>query len=341
MVAQQSKRASSFNYIKPAKKRASQYEEITLHTQWDPKNFAVQGWFNLDKNGRPIWNEDSTRVRVDDWWEYRDPAGEWFRPFVKRQADVGRAIEQATTGAARADSYADFTPAWVEFLAGDYAAFRYVDYGLFMVLCQAQREAGSDVVAQPIIFQAIEKDRHAQDITLYGMELERHIAGFSDRQCKQVWLESPVWQPLRRLIETLLAARDWAEINVVVNVLLEPLVSALFLRELVLRSAPLNGDAVTPVLVEGAEADRCLRRASTIAFVQLLLQQNPENRSIVDGWLTQWRPLVMAAVEALAPLFEGDFRCAQPFDKALARVLANHHELLIATGLTVAAENAA
>lgn len=341
MAAPQSKRASSFSYIKPAKKRASQYEEITLHTQWDPKNFAVQGWFNLDKNGRPIWNEDSTLVRVEDWWEYRDPAGEWFRPFVKRQADTGRAIEQATAGAARADSYADFTPAWVEFLASDYAAFRYVDYGLFLVLCQAQREAGSDVVAQPIVFQAIEKDRHAQDITLYGMELERHIDGFSDRNCKQVWLESPVWQPLRRLIETLLATRDWAEINIVVNVLLDPLVSALFLRELVLRSAPLNGDAVTPVLVEGAEADRCLRRASTIAFVQLLLQQNPANRAVVDRWLKQWQPQVMAAAQALAPLFARDYRCAQPFEKALARVLADHSELLNAIGLTAESESAA
>ena len=331
------KRASNFLYVKPAKKRATQYEEITLHTQWDPKNFAAQGWFNLDKNGRPIWNEDSTLVRASDWWEYRDPAAEWFRPFVKRQADTGRAIEQAIAGAKRASMFADFDSGWAAFLANNFAAFRYADYGLFLVLCQAQREAGSDVVAQPIVFQSIEKDRHAQDITLYCMELEQQIPGFSDRDCKQVWLQAPEWQPLRKLVEKLLATRDWAEINLVVNLLLDPIVTALFLRELMLRSAPLNGDAVTPVIIEGSESDRHIRRASTEAFVTLLLQQNSDNKAIVEKWLTQWQPLVMDAAIAFKPLFSGTYRCAQSFEVALDRVLTDQRVLLQKLGLACTA----
>ena len=31
---------TGFVYINPAKRKPSQYEEITLHTQWDPRNFA-------------------------------------------------------------------------------------------------------------------------------------------------------------------------------------------------------------------------------------------------------------------------------------------------------------
>ncbi|PWG74738.1 toluene hydroxylase, partial [Enterococcus hirae] len=90
--------------------------------------------------------------------------------------------------------------------------------------------------------------RHAQDIALYGMELEDVIEGFSDADCRAVWMESPEWQPLRRFLEELLAARDWAEINLAINLLYEPLAAALFARELVLRFAPHHGDSVTPVL---------------------------------------------------------------------------------------------
>lgn len=335
------KRASNFTYVKPAKKRATQYEEITLHTQWDPKNFAVQGWFNLDKNGRPIWNEDATLLSGVNWWDYRDPEAEWFRPFVKRQADIGRAIEHAIAGAKRANMFAGFERNWLEFLANHYAAFRYADYGLFLVLCQAQREAGADVVAQPIVFQSIEKDRHAQDITLYCMELEAQVPGFCDRNCKQVWLSAPEWQPLRKLVEKLLATRDWGEIDIVVNCLLDPIVSTLFLRELVLRSASQNGDAVTSVIIDGTEFDREIRRASTKAFVELLLKHNPANRAVVEGWLLKWLPLVLDAAQGFEPLFALPFRQVQSFDAAYARVIDDHDAFMQALKLNLAGEIAA
>ena len=78
-----------FRYFEPAKRRATQYEEVTMHVQWDPKNYASQGWFNRDINGCPAWNEHSTVLKASDWWAYRDPNEEWFRPYVTRQAAIG------------------------------------------------------------------------------------------------------------------------------------------------------------------------------------------------------------------------------------------------------------
>tara|TARA_B100000446_G_scaffold5081_2_gene4814 strand:+ start:31449 stop:32468 length:1020 start_codon:yes stop_codon:yes gene_type:complete len=330
-----SKKASSFSYIKPAKRRATQYEEITLHTQWDPKNFAAQGWFNYDKNGRPIWNDDSTLLRATDWWAYRDPSAEWFKPFVKRQADTGRAIEQAVAGAARASLFDGFNGLWLDFLSNDYCAYRYAEYGMFMAFCQAQREAGSDVIAQPIVFQAVEKDRHAQDITLYGLELEKHIEGFSDAGCKQVWLEAKHWQPARRLIERLLAARDWGEINIVINCLVEPLFSSLFNRELVLRNASVHGDSVTSVIAEGAEADREVRRVTTDAFIALLCEQAPENRDVINAWLVEWIDDVRAACEGLAPLFSRMPNAAVSFEQAYKRVNRDFDRIKVSLDLVL------
>lgn len=317
------RKASAFQYVKPARRRATQYEEITLHTQWDPKNFAAQGWFNYDASGRPIWNEDSTLLRSPDWWAYRDPHGEWFKPFVKRQADTGRAIELAVSGAKRAGLFSGIDPDWLKFIGDHYCAYRYAEYGLFMALCHAQREAGSDVIAQPIVFQAVEKDRHAQDITLYGLELEQNIPGFSDSGCKDVWLNAPEWQPARRMVERLLAARDWGEIHIVINCLVDPLFSALFNRELVLRNTSAHGDPVTSVIAEGAEADRAMRRESSREFAALLCQQVPQNRDVINAWIVEWIDDVRAACEALAPLFHNLPRPVLSFDQAYARVNAD------------------
>jgi len=333
---------SGFVYIKPAKRKATQYEEITLHTQWDPRNFAVAGWFNLDKNGQPPWREDATKLKATDWWEFRDPNAEWFRPFVKRQADIGRAIEQSIAGAKRANTCAAFDPSWVEFLQTHYAAYRFAEYGLFLVLCQAQREAGSDVVAQPLIFQSVEKDRHAQDITLYCMELESQIEGFSDARAKDIWMNAPEWQGLRRVTEYLLACRDWGEISFVVNCLLEPLVSSLICRDLILRNAPRHGDVITSVIAQAAEACRKNNADCTKAFIELLLKQAPEhNLAVIDGWLSTWLPLVEQAAQDITPLFATLALCATDGNDALAAVKAEFKLLMAELGLNTNVEAAA
>ncbi|MGE0487546.1 MAG: hypothetical protein AB7Q81_25610 [Gammaproteobacteria bacterium] len=323
-----------FRYFEPAKRRATQYEEVTMHVQWDPKNFAFQGWFNRDINGRPTWTEQSTLLKANDWWAYRDPSEEWFRPFVTRQAATGDAIVQATDGAKRARLFDDLMPKWRTFLATHYAAYRYPEYGLFMALCYAQREALSDVVASPLVFQGLEKDRHAQDIALYGMELENAIPGFSDAGCKTLWLEFPIWQPARETIEALMASRDWGEINFVTNLVYEPLFATLFNRELVLRFASRHGDSVTPVIAEGAEKDRGYRQQAAAELVRFLLTQNSDNAAVLNRWTEQWTPRVMRAVEAVAPLFEATDVQIQTFAAARQRVVQDWRQLMSGIGLS-------
>ncbi len=327
-------------YFEPAKRRATQYEEVTVHLQWAPENFAAQGWFNRDARGRGAWSDDSTKLRARDWWGYRDPTQEWFRPFVTRQAAVGDAVVHAINGARRADAFAGLTASWKDLLANHYAAYRYPEYGLFLCLSHAQREALSDVVASPLMFQGLEKDRHAQDIALYGMELEQALEDFSDGASKSMWMESPIWQPTRKWVELLLAARDWGEIDLAINLVYEPLIAALFVRELVLRFAPHHGDPVTPILVEGAEADRAHRAETTAALVRFLIEQAPENRDTIQGWLDQWAPGALAACRAFEPLFSLPEHPPAPFASSFALVVDEWRAQLDALGLAAPAGSA-
>jgi hypothetical protein len=322
-----------FRYFEPEKRRATQYEEVTLHTQWDPGNFATQGWFNRDAEGRGSWTDDASQLRATDWWAYRDPNQEWFRPFVNRQAGVGDAITLAVAGGRRSQAFGGFTPGWVRALNEIYGPYRFAEYGLFLSLCQAQREARSDVVGNPIVFQSLEKDRHAQDIALYAMELEKEIEAFDDSRCRGLWMESPLWQPARKWVEHLLAARDWGEINFAINLVYDPLLAAFVTRDLLFRSAPHHGDAVTPVLLEGAERDRELRSKSTAALVRFLIEQDPNNRETINAWIERWAPGALEAVHALAPGFEMLEHSPLSFEEAYARVTADWNEMLAELGL--------
>ena len=312
-----------------------------MHVQWDPKNFASQGWFNLDHNGRPTWDAETTALKAENWWAYRDPSEEWFRPFVTRQAATGDAIERAIDGARRAELFSGFMPRWREFLATHYAVYRYPEYGLFMSFCYAQREALSDVVASPMVFQGLEKDRHAQDITLYCMALESELEGFSDASCKSLWMESPIWQPTREVVELLMASRDWGEINFVINLIYEPLLAALFSRDLVMRFAPRHGDSVTPTIAEGAEGDRQYRQLAASALAKFLIEQDAGNVATMERWLALWTPRVFKATAALAPLFEMTDIKVDTFAAANARVTEQWAALIADIGLKTPSEVAA
>jgi hypothetical protein len=296
--------AVDFRYVRPAKRRPTQYEEVTVHTQWSPKNFAEQGWFSPSSQGKPVWDDNSTRLRATDWWGYRDPSQQWFRPYVDLQARQEQAIELATEGAKRARLFEEFSSGWQDVLAKYYAAYRYFEYGLFLCFSYAQREALSDVVAGPLIFQGLDKDRHAQAIALYGMDLEESIPGFSDSGAQQVWMEDPIYQPSREYIERLLACRDWAEIVIAANLILEPLVSRMFTREFLTRFAPHHGDSVTPLILETVAADRRRNIAATAELVRFVITDTADNRAVIQEWLNLWGPRAAKAGQAFAPLFD-------------------------------------
>ncbi|MCS6924543.1 MAG: monooxygenase [Candidatus Binatia bacterium] len=337
-VMQKRVTGAEFRYLRPAKRRPTQYEEVTLHTQWDPKNFAKQGWFSPSASGRPMWDEHSTRLRARDWWGYRDPAQQWFRPYVEQQARHEEAIELAVEGAKRSGLLAELTPRWRDILATYYAAYRYLEYGFFLCFCYVQREALSDVVATPLVFQGLDKDRHAQAIALYGMDLEEALPGWSDANAQTVWLTDPIYQPSREYVERLLACRDWGEITVASNLIFEPLVATLITREFLARFAPHHGDSVTPVILDTVDADRRRNVAATVELVRFLLADTPANRTVIAEWVSLWTPRAVRAAHACAPLFTLAEKHPLTFATAWQRVTTEYRTLLQDLGLPVPQE---
>jgi len=320
--------ALAFRYLKPAGRRATQYEELTLHTQWSPKTFATQGWFSPDSKGRGVWDESSTRLKASDWWGYRDPSQQWFRPYVELQTKSEQAIELAIRGARRAGLFAGLSRGWARILADYYSAYRFPEYGIFLALCYAQREALSDVVGTPLVFQSLDKVRHSQAIALCMMELEEMIPGFTDQRARPVWMEDPVYQPSREYVELLLACRDWGEILVAINLAYEPLVAGLITREFFVRGAAHNGDPVTPVILETVAADRERNMAASIELVRFLIADTAANRGVVQDWLSVWEPRALRAAQAFAPLFDVPERKPIGFDQAAATVAGEYADMI-------------
>jgi hypothetical protein len=328
-----------FTYIKPRKRRLSEYEAVSCYTQPDPNVFDRQGWYLLTPEGRTAWRPESTRLQHPHWFDFRDPSGLWQRNYVKLQAEQERSIERSVEDAALAGIFGEFDPVWLnEILAIHYRAWSFFEYGLFRAFSRAQREALSDTLGNALCFEAVDRIRHAQATVLYLMELEGSIEGFKDNAGKQHWLNDGTYQPLRELVETLMATEDWAELAFAVNLVIDPITTEVGLSRLVRHHAPLHGDPITPAIILTTERDRRRNQAWTEELVRMTtatgIPAADENRMVMQSWVERWRPKAIGAAKALATVYDRLVPRTQSFAEELAMACQRQESIVSELGLS-------
>ena len=294
-----------FTWYAPAKRRASLYEDVTIDTQPSVHRHLTRGWPLSFEDGRGTWDDSSTALQSTDWFAFRDPGEQWERPYYQAGTAIEHQIEGAMRSAVEEGLMDDFRPEWIEFLRASLQVPAYVEHGLWFALATIARDCLSDSVATCVCLQAAMKQRSAQAIVLYAMDLEEHHGAFPIESARDSFLTDPAWQPARRYLERLAATPDWGEVIVAANLVFEPVVGTLLRRELGIRAAAANGDTVTPVLARAATQEWEWARAWTTALVRFLLEDDlhgAENRSLILEIVADWTPQAFEAATALAPV---------------------------------------
>jgi propane monooxygenase small subunit len=293
-----------FQWFTPAGRRATLYEDVTIDTQPSIHRHLDRGWPLSFADGRGTWNDASTALRATDWYAFRDPGQQWERPFYQAAAAVERQLEGALASAAEQGLIADFAPDWITFLRTSLQIPAFVEHGLWFALATAARDCLSDAVATCVCLQAAHKQRSAQAIVLYAMDLEPHLGcELPIAAAREAFLREPAWQPTRRYLERLAATPDWGEVIVAANLCFEPVVGTLIRRELGTRAAAASGDTVTPVLARAATQEWEWARAWTVALVRFLIgdaAHGAHNRAVIDRWLGDWMPMAREAAAAVS-----------------------------------------
>jgi phenol hydroxylase P1 protein len=145
------------------------------------------------------------------------------------------------------------------------------------------------------MFHAMDRLGMAQYLTRVGLLL-------ADREAldeaKQAWLQSPVWQPLRRYVEDTFVLQDWFEQFVAQNLaldgLLYPLVYGRIDEALTRRAGPVLSMLTRFQLEWFEESGKWVD-----AQIKTAAAESAENRALLEGWLGHWAG---RAREALAPV---------------------------------------
>src|SRR5215211_6419769 len=241
--------ARRYNYYKPAKRKQSHYEDVTVEVQPDPRHYLSQGWiygFGTGEGGYPLhwtklkaWGVDKPEPQrgvgtgglhpeqwpAHGWHEFRDPNEEWEQTIYRNNANVVRQISQTLENAKARQAFRTWAAGWTRVVERHVGAWMHAEHGLGMhVFIPAQRDAPTNMINNAISVNAMHKLRIAQDLALFSLEASEELQGFDGKAHLEAWSKDPVWQPARENVERLTAVRDWLEATVATNLLFEPLV---------------------------------------------------------------------------------------------------------------------
>ncbi|EWM11441.1 toluene hydroxylase [Kutzneria sp. 744] len=358
--------ARRYNYFKPAKRKQSHYEDVTVEVQPDPRHYLSQGWlygFADGKGGYPLewtalraWGSDRPVPErfagsggqgyewpAHGWHEFRDPNEEWELTLYRYNSNVVRQLNQNIEAARQAKAFDQWNRNWVQFVAQHVGAWMHVDHGLGLYLfANANRRAPTNMHNNAISVNSMHRIRAAQDLALYNLTLSEEIEGFDGSAHIETWNSDPAWQGVREAAEQLTATWDWCEAIFAANIVFEPLVGELFRSNLVQQAAPSNGDFITPTLIGAEEydfAERDLRY--TKPMFQLLVndkQFGAENKKLLQQWLETWVPRCIHAARTLQPLWSQPDAKPPRFEDGLDRAKSRFSAILSELELTAPKE---
>jgi propane 2-monooxygenase small subunit len=329
----------SFQWYTPRKRRATLYEDVTVDSQPSIHRHVDRTWPVHFEDGRGMWSDDSTALRSSDWYDFRDPGQLWERPYYQTGTSYEQLIEGAVRTGRRERALQDFTPEWVDFLRKHFQTPAFIEHGIWLALATASRDTLSDTVTHCVALEAAMKQRQAQALLLYGMDLEEEFGDFPVDRARESFLKDEPWQPARRYVERLRSTTDWGERVIAVNVCFEPAVGLMIRRELLMRSVRFNGDILTQAVSHVAQLEWEWVRGWTVDFVKFATEDaehGEANQEVLAGWVAEWAPLADEAAQGLKAIFE-DLPAGIAFDDARANVKIDVDALMEECGLAAAA----
>lgn len=264
-------------------------------------------------------HELSSELRVGDWDAFRDPRATTYASYVAGQKEKETFVDGLFRSMAETNYDRSLPRPWIEALGALLPVLRFPCHALQMTAAFLGQTAPASSVVIVFSFQVGDEIRRIERLA-YRMRQLQEIDPAFGADSKHAWQSRLEWQPLRRLVETLLVTYDFGEGFVASNLVLKPVFDDLVVLGLA-RLAEENGDPLLGKLLFSLGEDSAWHRDFSRELVRFAGHERPENRALVENWLRHWQEPVQAATRALAPLFgDPDFSALSEFEEKRARL---------------------
>lgn len=274
-------------------KPASRYQEATYDIQ-PTANFHY----------RPTWapkfelyDASRTKIRMSDWYALKDPRQYYYGAYVMARARQQEAAESAFDLVERRGLLAGIPLEWQERLITGLLPLRHIEWGANMNNTLCADYGFGTALTQACTYCAMDRLGMAQYLSRIGLALDGNT-GIVLERAKTAWLESPVWQPLRRLLEDIFVVTDWFETYVAQNLVLDGLLYPLVYQHFDERAAKALGASLA-MLTEFVQQCQTDHLKWVDAVIRTASAESADNRQCIAGWAAHYRT---RALDALRPL---------------------------------------
>lgn len=237
------------------------------------------------------------KLRGTRWDSFEDPAHLTYSAYVAERRDqeayLDRLLERPVEGTRRA----------LRPLLGLLSAWRFPVHGLQMVAAYVGALAPSGRLSIVLAFQAADEMRRIQRICQW-LSRSGIAAAQLDALGREMWQQSPAFQPLRRLVEELLVSYDWGDALLALNGLIKPIFDRLWFEQ-VASVAERHDDEILEKILSSLGDDGRWHDAWFVTFSRLALASHEANPELMRERIDDLRPRVAHAAQALLPAFDG------------------------------------
>ncbi|SEP88543.1 toluene 4-monooxygenase protein E [Solimonas aquatica] len=300
----------TWSHLAARRRKPSEYEIVSANLHYTTRPGAPA--FELDPNlFANRWYKkyrDESPLKHGNWNAFRDPDELIYRTYNMMQDGAETYVMGLFDQFNQREHDQSLSSAWAGTLARLYTPARYLFHTLQMAGGYLAQVAPASTISLCAAFQSADALRWLSHCAYRTKELSITFQdkGFV-RDERRYWESAPAWQGFRELMEKVLAAYDWGECFVAMNLVAKPAIEEAVLRKLG-EAARHNGDILLGLLTDSQLLDAARHRRWASALVKMAAAE-PGNAEVIRGWLDKWAPLADRAIDsycaALPDLIDG------------------------------------
>jgi len=280
-------------------KPATRYQEGTFDLQ-PTANFHYKPLWEPE-----FWHYDvnKTAVKMADWYKPLDPRQYYYATYNIARANMNQAVERSFTFAEERGLLTKLSDEALGRIEQGLLPLRHLHWGANMNMTEICQRGYGTAITAPCIFSAADHLGMAQILSRIGLVLDGQTGDSLDR-AKQVWLNDPAWQGIRKLIEDTFVERDWFKLYVTQTLAINGVVLDLVYKHV--EAAWKDAGLTVAMLTEFMTDWRAEESRWSDSVIKVVAAESPENKALVSQWAKDWIDRAVEAVKPLAAALLGD-----------------------------------
>ena len=281
-------------------KVATRYQEATYDLQSET-NFHYKPLWDPD---RDMYDRRRTAIVMADWYALKDPRQFYYGTYTITRARWQESLDRQLDFVEKRRLLQDLAPALKARVVAGLVPLRHYEWGANTNNSHVAAYGWGAAITQAGQMHAMDRLALAQHFSRVGL-LADGTTGESLTEAKQIWLDAPEWQGLRRQMENIFVTRDWFEVFIAQNLLADGLLYPLFFGHIDGALAEAGGTSVL-LMTEfpGRWYDESTKWVD--AVIKTAASETDANRDLLNNWIAGWRPVLIAAMQPLAQAFLGE-----------------------------------